>query len=157
MSSSHDDEGPYSSVAAYLLWGACLFGACGVHRLYMGKIGTGVLYLLTFGLLGIGQLVDLIKMNDLVLLQNTKAKQLRAAARLGLPPARDSVEQLRIKLVRTAASHGGKLTVSQGVLATGKPFKEVEKLLDAMAKSGHVNVEIDEEHGVVVYRFGGLA
>ena len=40
----------------------CLFcGGIGVHRYYVGKIGTGILYTLTIGLFGIGCLVDLIK------------------------------------------------------------------------------------------------
>ena len=38
-----------------------LCGGIGVHRYYVGKIGTGILYTLTFGLFGIGYLVDLIK------------------------------------------------------------------------------------------------
>lgn len=39
----------------------CLFlGFLGAHRFYEGKIGTGILYLFTVGLFGIGIIVDLI-------------------------------------------------------------------------------------------------
>lgn len=36
------------------------FGVLGVHRFYVGKIGTGILQLLTLGGLGIWALVDFI-------------------------------------------------------------------------------------------------
>lgn len=36
------------------------FGALGVHKFYRKKIGMGILYLLTFGLFGIGVVIDTI-------------------------------------------------------------------------------------------------
>jgi TM2 domain-containing membrane protein YozV len=49
---------PKSRLAALLL---CFFlGMLGVHRFYVGKIGTGILMILTFGGLGIWTLIDLI-------------------------------------------------------------------------------------------------
>ena len=39
----------------------CIFlGVLGVHRFYVGKIGTGLLYLFTVGLFGIGWIIDII-------------------------------------------------------------------------------------------------
>jgi len=43
--------------AVLLCW---FLGMLGVHRFYVGKIGTGILWLFTGGLLGIGIIYDLI-------------------------------------------------------------------------------------------------
>ena len=51
------------SVAWILL---TFLGVLGVHRFYMGKWGTGILYLLTAGLLGIGLLYDFWTLNSQV-------------------------------------------------------------------------------------------
>ena len=51
---------------AYLCWCLCFIGICGVQRLYTGRIISGILWLLTFGLLGIGQLVDLFLIPGMV-------------------------------------------------------------------------------------------
>ena len=39
----------------------CFFlGAIGAHRFYVGKVGTGILYLFTLGFFGFGVMVDFI-------------------------------------------------------------------------------------------------
>ncbi len=40
------------------------FGALGAHRFYMGKIGTGILWLLTGGLLLVGLIYDFWTLNE---------------------------------------------------------------------------------------------
>jgi len=48
-------------------------GLFGIHRFYMGKWLTGILYLLTGGIFGIGYLYDLWTLNDQVSLINNGA------------------------------------------------------------------------------------
>lgn len=46
----------HSKTVGYLFW---LFGFTGAHRFYYGKTLTGILWFFTFGLFGIGWIVDL--------------------------------------------------------------------------------------------------
>ena len=58
MRSVPSNASPKSRLAALLL---CFFvGVFGVHRFYVGKIGTGILQLVTLGGLGIWTLIDFI-------------------------------------------------------------------------------------------------
>ena len=55
------------SVAWILL---VFLGAFGIHRMYMGKWFTGILYLCTLGLVGIGVIYDMWTLNDQITLIN---------------------------------------------------------------------------------------
>ncbi|GHT15415.1 hypothetical protein AGMMS4956_15300 [Bacteroidia bacterium] len=57
---------------AYLLWFLGFFGWLGFHRFYLWKIGTGILWLFTFGCFGIGALVDLFTLGRQVRRYNAK-------------------------------------------------------------------------------------
>jgi TM2 domain-containing membrane protein YozV len=61
-----------SSGMAYLLWLGCCFGLCGLHRLYLGRPISGVIWLLTAGLFGIGQLIDLLLIPGMVAGENSR-------------------------------------------------------------------------------------
>jgi hypothetical protein len=53
-----DDQSEYTRLPVFVL---CLFlGWFGLHRFYVGKIGTGILQLITIGGLGLWTLYDLI-------------------------------------------------------------------------------------------------
>ena len=60
-SGSSSSSGPRSQKSFVTTLILCiLVGVLGVHRFYVGKAGTGVLQLLTFGGLGVWALIDLI-------------------------------------------------------------------------------------------------
>lgn len=67
--------GQKSWVVALVL--CILLGMFGVHRFYVGKVGTGILQLLTFGGFGIWTLIDFI----LILIGNFRDKQGQPLAR----------------------------------------------------------------------------
>lgn len=57
---------------ALILAAVGFLGFNGIHRLYLDKIGMGVLYLLTFGLCLIGTIVDMFNHQSLTLEYNKR-------------------------------------------------------------------------------------
>lgn len=55
-------EGSVDYSVAWLL--QTFLGPLGIHRFYMGKVGTGIIWLITGGLLGIGWLYDFCTLNE---------------------------------------------------------------------------------------------
>ena len=56
--------GPYDYSVVWIL--QTFLGVLGIHRFYLGKILTGLLWLLTGGLLGIGYVYDFLTLNGQV-------------------------------------------------------------------------------------------
>jgi len=169
------NKAPYSTGMGFGLWCTGLLGACGIHRFYLGKPLTGLLWLVTLGLLGVGQVVDLFRMKTLVRNANFRDGHIPPPFHEGriLPPQQVTVVQpqaataspkrkltkplsLQQQLLKAAMDNGGELTVTQGVLATGKSFEEIEKALNQMSDKGYVDVDNAPGTGVSVYRFPEL-
>ena len=61
--------GPIAYSVTWLL--LTFLGLFGIHRMYMGKWFTGILYLVTGGLLGFGYLYDFWTLNDQITILNS--------------------------------------------------------------------------------------
>jgi TM2 domain-containing membrane protein YozV len=153
---------------AYLLWVPCLFGICGLHRFYAGQIGWGIVYLCTFGLFGIGQLVDLVLVPSMVKARNDQLRRQYLAEwgadGLMIPvlmerslvtaqavehPKEDPMQQL----LKAAHANGGRLSKAQVVLHTGLSSEQVDALIQDALRNGYADVTNDPESGAVRYVF----
>ena len=153
-------------LVSYLLSGAFFFvGLGGLHRLYNGKVGTGLLWLFTFGMFGIGQCVDLLLIPNMVDDYEQNLRYKAGLSSLGVPVNQQAVtsqiyrpteDELMVKLIQAAEQKGGSLTVTQGVMATGSGFLAVEDTLKEMLKSGYVRIDNDPINGAVTYYFDEL-
>ena len=159
---------------AYVLWLGCLLQLHGLQRLYNGKTFTGLLWLFTFGLMGFGQLIDLVLIPGMVEQHNAKlnakygtlpagAAQSQPAVQrvirqqvVAEPPTQKDAHQLMVRLVKAAEARGGKISVTQAVLDTEASFGEVEAALKGLVKTGYVDMYNDHHSGIVMYDFREL-
>ncbi|UCD74296.1 MAG: NINE protein [Phycisphaerales bacterium] len=63
----------------YLLWFLGGLGLLGLHRFYLGRHRTGLLWLFTGGLLGIGAVADLFLIPSMVQIETLSRQLLREA------------------------------------------------------------------------------
>ncbi|GAK51603.1 TM2 domain protein [Candidatus Moduliflexus flocculans] len=172
-----------SSGIAYVLWCAGLFGGCGIHRIYLGKYGTGLLYLFTFGLFGIGQFIDLFRIPGMVERENLK-EQLRQGATVNVnihgaagaanvvvehrqtaqavpPPLPQTKEEpetgkaLEAKILRLARNFHGRLTPLELAANSSLSLEEADNVLENIVRRGYANMEVSDA-GSIVYEFPGF-
>ncbi|BAZ44420.1 hypothetical protein NIES4102_14290 [Chondrocystis sp. NIES-4102] len=142
---------------AYVLWAFGFLGFCGIHRFYTGKTTSGLLYLFTWGFLGIGQLIDLFlipnmtKDRNLYLLYEATVTSGNNSPKVTLVKKEESDPMLL--LLKAAAVHNNVLSVGQAMLATELPLEQVENLLKIALKQGLAHVDNDDQTGAVRYYF----
>ena len=128
---------------AYLLWALGGFGTLGLHRFYLHKPGTGVLWLLTGGVLWIGALVDLFRLPRLVDEANLFARhrhELGAPEPSTLTPSTPQAESLEQVILRVGKENGG--LVSPGVVAASGSWTldDAKSYLDGLVDKGHAEL-----------------
>ena len=152
----------YSTFIAYLLWFFSGFGALGFHRFYLGKFGTGLLYLLTGGLFWFGAIYDFFTLPAQVQEANLRLKYRDALLRgYGFPPARradhtkekkDSVERI---ILRSAKKNHGRTTPTEVALEGNVTIDEAKKNLDNLVAKGFAEMRVTKS-GTIVYLFPDL-
>jgi hypothetical protein len=153
----------YNLVVAYVLWLFSGFGVLGLHRFYLGKKGTGLLWMFTWGLGTIGAIYDGVTLPRQVEEANLR-EQLRATLAYGgaggLPPPYASSqarpERPEKTILRVAKKSGGFVTPGEVALEGDLSVDEARKLLEKLAAAGNAEMRV-RSSGVVVYYFPEFA
>jgi TM2 domain-containing membrane protein YozV len=159
-----------NSGTAYITWCLCFFGICGGQRFYTGNAGVGILYLFTFGVFGIGQLIDLFLIPDMVEKRNfylhghsTPNVNQSVTLNIGDIPQLKNLEALSSgektnktpmqKLLKAAKKQGGQLSIAQVAMHTELEPEDVKKLLQEAENAGYAHMGNDPDTGSIRYFF----
>ena len=127
---------------AYILWLLGFAGVCGLHRLYVGKLGSGLLYLFTFGFFGIGQLIDLFLTSDMVDEWNRNLAT-------SLPHSTSQLPSLQQRILE--ACRNGEVSIGQICLGVSSEVSSVKEELHKLEAEGVLLASVDRD-GVIRYR-----
>lgn len=134
-------------------------GLAGLHRFYLGKPISGIVFLLTGGLFGIGTLYDAFTMSAQV--REAEIED-RLARPIGYDDEGDYVirvsrgdrprepEDLEHIILRTAKESGGVVSPTQIALEARVSADEAKEQLENMVRSGFVELKV-KKSGHIVY------
>lgn len=145
---------------AYLLWLPSLFGVAGLHRFYLGKPISGLVYILTGGLFFIGTIYDFFTMGRQV--REAEIED-RLARPLGYDDDGDYVirvsrggngrrepEELEHLILRTAKEKEGVVSPTQIALEARCSAEEAREELEKMVRNGFAEIKV-KRSGHIVY------
>lgn len=164
---------------AYILWALSCLGCCGIHRFYLGRYFSGLIYLFTFGLFGLGQFIDLFFIPSMTrernhylwsksriednryfmnleegVLRNQSIKSFKQKQKKYHSPEIPKQETAPlVKLLKAAAAHNNTLSLGQAVIILELPIEEVKELLNKAVKQDLAHVDNDLKTGAVRYHF----
>ena len=160
----------YSTPVAYLLWFFSGFGALGLHRFYLGKPLSGIVYLLTGGIFMLGGIYDFFTLPGQVREANMRLEYHKALRRsygryrgpefeqnlrdrfreeIRRDIKKDSPEKM---ILRTARRNNGVATPAEVALEGDISIDEAKEQLDALASKGYAEIKVTKA-GLMVYLF----
>jgi hypothetical protein len=148
----------YSLPVAYLLWLISGCGALGFHRFYLGKTGTGILWMCSGGLGMVGAVYDFFTLPRQVEEANIQAemRQRLDMERRGFLPRGDirgrGPENVEKTILRAAKRNNGFVTPGEVALEGDVSVEDAKKALEKLAASGYAEMRV-RSSGVVVYVF----
>jgi len=159
----------YSTGIAYILWFLSCFGLFGFHRFYLGKIPTGILWMLTGGFFLIGTIYDFFTLPRQVREANIRQAIMDGSIRQNFDKPggnwrnvadgeariireKEPVERIILKL---AKANKGILTASEVALSANISIEEAKKDLDSMVSKGLAELRV-RQSGALVYTIPDL-
>jgi TM2 domain-containing membrane protein YozV len=139
-----------------MMW-ALSFIVPGLHRFYLGKVGTGVLYLCTAGFGYIGTIIDFFRLPRMIREANLQLQYKQAFNAPGIgfeerglqPQKKETPERL---ILKTAKKNKGVATPAEVALEGDVTIEKAKELLDKLASKGYAEMRI-KTNGVIVYCF----
>jgi predicted transcriptional regulator len=163
----------YNTFVAYLLFFLSGFGALGFHRFYLGKIGTGLLWMFSGGMALIGSFYDFFTLPRQVREANIRQAILEESIRSragnrrlqsspdwrmiedGQPRAVREKESIERVILRLGKDNKGILTASEVALSANIPIEEAKKNLDILVSKGYAELRV-RQSGALVYAIPDL-
>jgi hypothetical protein len=155
------NEAMFSKPFAYLLWLFSGFGWLGLHRFYLRKPFTGILWALTGGLGGLGSIYDLLTLGLQVNRANLELALFnqmwqhggyggtRYAEDASSRVIRDNASIERTAL-RVAKANRGAVSAAELALEAGIEIDAAKKVLEELARKGHAEMRI-RRNGTLVF------
>jgi len=157
----------YSVGLAYLLWLLSGFGALGFHRFYLGKIPSGVLWMCTGGLFGLGSIYDLITLPGQVRDANLRRSLFHTHyhtyttadgqswrtvndGSVRIVPGKGGKEPVEQVILRLARQNRGVITPTEVALEANIPLEDAKKALETLVSQGFAELRV-RKSGTLVY------
>ncbi len=158
---------------AYLLWLLSGFGALGFHRFYLGRFGTGLLYLFTGGLFGLGGIFDFFYIPTMVRQANIEVGyrphpfnffnpghqnrnetwnsffQGRNPEEEHTKPKKESIDSI---ILKTAKENGGLVSTGEIALKADISLDKSKEYLEKLVEKGFAELRV-KKTGMMVYVF----